>query len=90
MKTKSPSRKPWRRVLRAEGPLRANCIGNQRLQVTWWDLHLECGHVEERPPRYPPRGDRRPLGFAALHHPRRTSEALPPPKRVRCSYCPEE
>lgn len=79
---------PWRAVTSAMAR-QANCINNNSLQTTWWDLTLECGHYAERPLRFPSQeGTRRARqGFAALHHPRPKDEALPPPKRVRCAFC---
>jgi len=57
---------------------------NNQLWGAEWALTLECGHEDTRPVRFPP-GHRR--GFAALHHPRPLSEALPHPKRIRCIAC---
>lgn len=77
---------PWRTVLRAT-LCGANSIGNNRLTMRWWDLTLDCGHVVERPVRFPPQEGVWRRGFAAQHHPRPKSEALPAPTRVRCRLC---
>lgn len=81
--------KPFRKVVGSRA-MQCNSIGNNQLQMQWWDLTLECGHEVERRLRFPPQVGFRSRGFASLHHPRRQSEALPPPRRCRCSYCPAE
>ena len=45
----------------------------------WWDLGLDCGHVEERPARYLPRKARR--------RQRVRTDVLPAPTRARCFTC---
>lgn len=51
-------------------------------RMHWWELRLACGHVVERPARYPPRSDRHLVGA-----PRFRDEALPAPRRARCGDC---
>lgn len=46
----------------------------------WWQLELECGHVERRRFRY--RNETAELGSAYGF-----DQALPPPKRVICKQC---
>lgn len=59
--------------------------------VRWWSVTLECGHEVERPIRFPKqiasKAWRR--GWGAIYHKRPLSEALSPPKRCRCEYCPK-
>lgn len=62
----------------------------KNFSIQWWDLELECGHTVERNVRYKPQKGRVRRGWSLIHHPRRPSDALGPPKRVRCDRCPKE
>jgi hypothetical protein len=76
---------PLRKVVKSnlrEGP----CIISDFTE-RWWDLTLECGHITERRVRFPKQKGRQRRGFAIMHHPRKASEALPPPTRCRCKDC---
>lgn len=81
--------RPWSKVTRADAR-GCNSIGNNQLQTQYWDIELECGHSTERRMRFPKQGPSQyRRGFAALHHPRLRSEALPAPKKCRCPVCPK-
>ena len=80
--TKGPLRKVDRAVYR-----QGQSINNNQISMQWWDLYLECGHLEERRVRFPKQEGRRSRGFAALHHPRPRDEALPAQKKARCHDC---
>lgn len=51
-------------------------------RTRWYDLTLECGHIVERTPEYE---DRDP---SLKGQPRNWHQALPPPERARCDFCP--
>lgn len=77
---------PLRRVTNAE--LRSGKpILSHMLNIRWWNLVLECGHVEERGVRYKP-GSHGKKGYALMHQLPDVATVLPAPKRVRCSFCP--
>lgn len=61
--------------------------GHMRIDMVWWELHLECGHHVERTARYPKGASEGRRGWARLHHPPTGVDVLPAPKRARCEYC---
>ena len=77
---------PFRAVVHSK-LLSGRCIGNNQLTTQWWELKLECGHVAEARVRFPKQVGRPRRGWAALYRPRPSTEALPPPRRVRGHYC---
>lgn len=88
----TPNTHPWRRVLDNPEPTlsggRGSVLGPDTSRRThWWELHLECGHRTERTVRYGPRSDGLPRRVGGTQH-RSMADVLPPPKRVRCEFCP--
>ncbi len=85
------NRHPLRNVVKSmerEGRSSFNFCHGQGIYSRWYDLTLECGHVVERTARYEKgaSGDNR--GYARQHHQPPSNKMLPPPKRVRCEFCP--
>lgn len=79
------NKKPWRKVISSSRPIggRGSVLGPDTTRRThWYELTLECGHVEERTVKYKPIGRSR----GGTQH-RSGQDALPPPKKVRCGYC---
>jgi hypothetical protein len=76
-----------RRVIKARNHSWRGSVlgGDTSRRVHGWHLELECGHIAERPYRFPPRQDSR--GTRGGWHPRNRSLALPAPKSVRCDLC---
>ena len=83
------NRDPLRRVVKTTLHEGSSIISDQ-FYMRWWELWLECGHMEERRVRFPKQEGRSTRGFAIMHHPRPLTEALPAPKRVRCKTCGRE
>lgn len=89
-------RAPWRDVVgrTGGGPAedglvtgRGSVLGPETSRRTaWWELRLSCGHDVCRTVRYTPR----PGAHRGGTQHRRTSDALPPPRRVRCELCPAQ
>jgi hypothetical protein len=83
------SARPWRKVtgkpdLHAG---RGSVLGKDTARRSrWWDLPLECGHVEQRTVRYKALGPAAQRGGTQR---RRAADVLPAPGRVRCGQCPE-
>ena len=81
------SKGPYRKVTRAKlrdwnsifGPFKSH----------FWELELECGHVEERRIRWKPDPTRRrqARGFAAMHRAPSLSRLPDEPQRARCHRC---
>lgn len=83
--------KPWRKVEKklGLGAGRGSFLGPDTTRRTkWWNLKLTCGHEVERTVKYFPRSD----GFVqrgGTQH-RSRNDVRPPPKKVRCEYCPDQ
>ena len=82
---------PWRKVVESEllsGGV-SFFLPNVPLGNVWM-LKLECGHTVQRRAKYAPDPNINKLHKHDWWRRRRPTDALPPPKRVRCGICDME
>jgi hypothetical protein len=78
-------RQPWRDVMSSRLTTgRGSLLGpDTSRRAKWYVLDLECGHRVERSARFRPLPN--PSRGGTQHRSR--SDALPPPRKVRCEVC---
>ena len=79
-------RQPWREVTASRLTAgRGGLLGpDTSRRAKWYTLDLDCGHRVERNARFRPLPN--PSRGGTQHRSR--SDALPPPRKVRCEACP--